>query len=132
MGIEKKLEPGLRGVSQAVVGDHNTAATLGSGEIDVFATPAMVALMESAAVLALQGCLQLGETSVGVRLEISHVAATPVGMGVRAEAVLDRMDGRRLFFRVSAFDDREMIGEGQHERVVVQREKFLGRTEAKK
>ena len=96
----KKMEAGLQGASHATVGGHNTATTLGSGEIDVFATPAMVALMESAAVQALRGCLSPGETSVGVRLEISHLAATPVGMQVRAEAVLDRVDGRRLFFRV--------------------------------
>lgn len=127
-----ELEPGLKGEAQVVVDARNTASAMGSGEIDVFATPAMTALMESAAVAALKGRLPSGETSVGVRLEVSHVAATPVGMRVSAEAVLERIDGRRLFFRVTACDAMEKIGEGLHERVLVQREKFMNRVTGKR
>ncbi|MEN6485972.1 MAG: thioesterase family protein [Syntrophobacteraceae bacterium] len=127
----KELETGLKGEAQAVVDTHNTATAMGSGEIEVFATPAMIALMESSAVAALKGRLPSGETSVGVRLEVSHVAATPVGMRVSAEAVLERIDGRRLFFRVTACDAREKIGEGFHERVLVQQEKFMIRVAGK-
>ncbi|MCE5241826.1 MAG: thioesterase family protein [Desulfobacteraceae bacterium] len=132
MGNGKELEPGVKGEARAVVDARNTAAAMGSGEIDVFASPAMIALMESAAVAALKGRLPSGETSVGVRLEVSHVAATPLGMQVSAEAVLERIDGRRLFFQVTACDDREKIGEGLHERVLVQREKFMNRVAGKR
>jgi fluoroacetyl-CoA thioesterase len=126
------LNPGIKGNAQAKVHDGNTALAMGSGEIEVFATPAMVALMEEAAVQCVKGSLGEGETSVGVRMEISHIAATPVGMGVRAEAVLQRVDGRRLFFQVVAFDEKEKIGEGEHERFVVQRDRFLSKVQSKK
>jgi len=131
MSSETRLEPGARAAAETEVNSGNTAATMGSGEIEVFATPAMVALMEAAAVRCVRQGLSPEETSVGTRMEVSHVAATPLGMRVRAEAVLQKVEGRRLFFQVTAFDEKEKIGEGAHERFIVQREKFLGKVRDK-
>lgn len=127
MQDEKKLQPGITGTSRTSVHKGNTAIHMGSGELEVFATPAMTALMEEAAVGCVKAYLGPGETSVGVRLDISHIAATPVGMDVRAEATLEAVEGRKLLFRVEAFDETEKIGEGKHERVVVDRGRFLSR-----
>jgi predicted thioesterase len=102
---------------------------MGSGSLPVFATPALVALMEQAAVNAL--ALPPGETSVGVLLEITHTAATPVGMNVRAEAEVTGEEGRKLIFRVSAADESGPVGAGRHERVRVDGAKFLARAQAK-
>lgn len=125
------LAPGIKGTAETSVTALNTAVTMGSGEVEVFATPALVALMEAAAVQCVRGHLGPGETSVGTRLEISHMAATPRDMAVRAEAVLHAVEGRRLIFQVAAFDEREKIGEGRHERVVVQRDRFVTKVQAK-
>lgn len=126
------LEVGLRGgVSRAVTADQ-TAEAFGSGLVPVYATPAMVGLMEEAAVAALVGKLLPDETTVGTRLEIAHLAATPLGDTVRAEAVLTAVEGRRLTFQVEAFDSSEKIGEGRHERVIVSRQRFLDRVAAKR
>jgi len=104
---------------------------MGSGTVDVFATPALAALMEAAAVNALDAILDEGQTTVGVHLDIQHLAATPIGMSVRAEARLMTVEGRRLTFRVSAFDGVEQVGVGSHQRVVVDTERFMSRTAAK-
>ncbi len=119
------------GKAEKRVDAGNTAVAMGSGEIPVFATPAMVALMEEAAVTCVKAQLGPDETSVGIRLEVAHTAATPVGMIVRAEAVLKEIDGRRLIFHVTAFDEREKIGEGRHERFVVKKERFLSKVQEK-
>ncbi|GLI34595.1 thioesterase family protein [Desulforhabdus amnigena] len=132
MTSQANLEPGMKGTSSGMVDAHNTAIAMGSGEVEVFATPAVVALMEAAAVQCLKGRLAAGETSVGVRMELSHIAATPVGMQVRAEASLEKIDGRRLFFRVTAYDEVEKIGEGEHERFIVQKDRFFSRVLGKK
>jgi fluoroacetyl-CoA thioesterase len=121
---------GARGVATAKVTAENTALALGSGDVPVFGTPALVALMEQAAVLALAGGLEPGETTVGTRLEIAHLAATPVGAAVRAEAELVAVEGRKLTFAVAAFDDRQKIGEGRHQRMRVARDRFLGKLAA--
>jgi predicted thioesterase len=126
-----EVQPGTVGTAEAVVDSSNTAVTMKSGEVEVFATPGMVALMEEAAVAALRDRLGEGQTSVGVRLEVSHVAATPLGMKVRAEATVEEVDGRRVVYRVSAFDDAEKIGDGRHERLVVDRERFMGKVKDK-
>ena len=131
MSDSAPLAPGLKGTAETSVTALNTAVALGSGEVEVFATPALVALMEAAAVQCVRGHLAPGETSVGTRLEISHMAATPRDMAVRAEAVLDAVEGRRLIFLVAAYDEREKIGEGRHERVVVQRDRFVAKIQAK-
>lgn len=108
-----------------------TAEAFGSGLVPVYATPAMVGLMEQAAVDALCGRLASDETTVGIHLDIAHLAATPLGDTVRAEAVLVSVEGRRLAFTVVAFDSREKIGEGRHERMVVSRQRFLERIQNK-
>lgn len=121
------LAIGLVGEATATVTDENTAAAVGSGGVNVFGTPMMIGLMEMAAARSVQPYLADGETTVGTLVNVSHLAATPIGMGVRATATLEQIDGRRLVFRVEAFDDREKIGEGTHERAIVQLEKFLAR-----
>jgi fluoroacetyl-CoA thioesterase len=128
---KSKLIPGLTGVASGGVTVANTAIALGSGDVPVFATPALAGLMEAAAVDALRDVLDDGQTTVGVQLDLQHLAATPVGMTVRAEARLMTVEGRRLTFRVSAADATEQIGVGTHQRVIVDRERFMHRTLAK-
>ena len=130
--LMSRLQTGLRGEATMMVTPERTAEAVGSGQVGVFATPQLIALLEIAAVDALRDHLESGETSVGTHLEVSHLAATPVGMKVRAEAVLERAEGRTLTFSVAAWDEREKIGEGRHVRMVVSRERFLARVEGKK
>lgn len=115
-----------------IVTDNNTAVSVGSGSLAVYATPAMLALIEKAACVALMGVLNDGETSVGTLLNVKHIAATPVGMKVSATAELIERDGRRLVFNVTANDECGLIGEGTHERFVVNSEKFIQKTYSKK
>lgn len=120
-----ELKIGLKGVVKTVVGKHNCAITLKSGDLNVFATPAMVALMEQSAVKAIKDVLLEGSTTVGTKIDIAHTRATPIGMLVTAESTLVEIDGRRLVFKTSASDEKGVIGEGTHERFIVDREKFL-------
>ena len=126
------LTPGLRGRAETAVTPENTAAAAGSGALPVFATPCMIALMEKAAMLSVQPFLAEGQGSVGTRIEVSHLAATPVGMTVRAETELTEIDRKRLCFSVRAYAGEELIGEGRHERFIVNSERFLQKAEAKK
>jgi predicted thioesterase len=126
-----QLKPGLTGSTEIVVGTRDTAPHVGSGKIKVLATPVMVSLMEEAALNAVEGLLPPGHQTVGTRLNISHTAATPVVMRVTAHAELSRIDGRRLTFRVSARDEKELIGEGMHERIIVNVARFDQRTQEK-
>jgi predicted thioesterase len=126
------LAAGLVGEVRWVVDESMLASALGSGSLDVFATPALVALMESAACQALEGHLAPRQTSVGTRLDIAHLAPTPPGVEVRARAELVEIDGRRLVFRVEAFDHEERIGEGRHERALVDPQRLLARANAKR
>ena len=125
------LDAGLVGTAQTTVTEANTALALGSGLVPVYATPALVALLEEAAVNALKPLLEAGKTSVGTRIDISHLAATPIGMIVRAQATLSVVDGRRLVFDVVAHDEVERIAEGIHERVLVDGQRFLARVQEK-
>ncbi|HEY76272.1 MAG TPA: thioesterase family protein [Thermoflexia bacterium] len=125
------LEPGLIGEAEREVTEELTAARWGSGLVPVLGTPALVALMEQAAVTALEGHLPAGKTSVGVQINAHHLAATPVGMRVRARAQLVKVDGRRLTFHIEAWDEIEKVGEATHERVIVDQERFLRRVEEK-
>lgn len=125
----KDLQLGARGEATVMVKTENTAKAMGSGLLDVFATPALVALMETAAVKALE---PFAISSVGVALDIQHLAATPIGMTVRAAAELVEADRRRLVFQVQAFDDIELVGQGRHERFLIDDEKFLNKVNAKK
>ena len=126
------LEIGVRGAASVEVVPENTAAAAGSGALPVFATPCMIALMEKAAMESVQPFLEEGQGTVGTRIEVSHLAATPVGMTVRAETELTEIDRKRLCFSVKAFAGEELIGEGQHERFIVNSERFLQKAEAKK
>lgn len=126
------LRVGHSGEATGVVTEGNTAVAMHSGDVPVFATPALVALMEEAAVAALAPYLAEAQTSVGVQVDVRHLAATPVGAAVRAVARLMLIEGRRLTFRVLAYDDKESIGEGQHERIIVDRAKFIARTAGKR
>lgn len=124
----EELKAGLRGEVSSLVEPQDTAQEVGSGSLKVFATPCMVAMMEGAACEAIVPCLPEGQTSVGTRLDISHTSATPVGLEVRAEAVLTAVEGRKLTFQVRAFDEKGEIGQGTHERVLVTEQKFLDKT----
>jgi len=126
------LTPGLVGEAELTATAESTAAAVGSGSVAVLATPVLIGLMEAAAVRAVQPHLAEGETTVGTAVNVRHVAATPVGLQVRAKAALEQVDGRRLVFRVEAFDDREQVGIGTHERYIVQSEKFQARAERKR
>ena len=125
------IEIGMKGRAEIVVTQDNTAQAVGSGLVPVFATPSMVALMENAAVQAVQSALAAGEGTVGTRLDVTHDAATPVGMKVWAEAEVTAVEGRKITFAVSAFDEAERIGGGTHERFIIKPEKFLARVQAK-
>jgi len=125
------LAPGLTGEATVRVSETHTAAALGSGNVNVFSTPALIALLEAAAIAALDGHLPPGQTSVGKHLDVRHLAATPVGMTVRATATLIQVDGRRLVFAVEAHDDVEQVGAGTHERFVVDKARFEARVTAK-
>lgn len=126
------IAPGLVGEVQAMVSEENTAKHLGSGGVEVFATPAMVMLMERAGVAAVDHLLPEGQCTVGVHLDVKHLAATPRGMNVTARAELVEVDGRKLTFQVEAFDDQEKVGEGTHQRVIIDLERFRKRVEDKR
>jgi len=121
------LEPGMKGEQSTTVVHGNTAAAVGAGGVEVFATPMMIALMENAAWKAVIDGLDPAHVTVGVLVNVRHLAATPIGEQVRATAELIEIDGRRLVFKVEAYDEHQKIGEGQHERVIVNLERFLSR-----
>lgn len=121
------LEAGIKGRASARVTADHTAEKIGSGDCPVFATPSMAALMEAAACQSVASHLSERDTTVGVSLNIRHNAATAIGQAVYAESELIQVDGRRLVFRVSAFDEAGEIGEGEHARAIVNREKFMAR-----
>ena len=123
---------GSKGRAACVVNDQNTAAAVGSGLLPVFATPQMIALMENAAVNAVQGALEQGQGTVGTRLDVTHDAATPIGMKVWAEAEVTAVDRKKITLSVKAYDEAGPIGGGVHERFVIDTDRFLSRAEAKK
>lgn len=119
------VEPGLSGEVELEVGEADTALALRSGEVPVLGTPRIVALCEEASVLAIEGQLPEGETTVGHTIQLDHVAPTRVGGRVRAEATLQKVAGRRLTFNVSVSDQRGLVAAGKITRVVVDTERFL-------
>jgi fluoroacetyl-CoA thioesterase len=125
------LRAGLSGTSGLVVADEHTAPRVGSGAVAVLATPVMINLFEAAALAAVEHLLPPGHQSLGTVLDVRHIAATPVGMRVEATATVERVEGRTIHFRVEARDERELIGDGRHQRVVVNVEKFDKRVQAK-
>lgn len=126
-----KLNRGLKFKIEKVVTEKDTAMSFGSGGVKVFATPMMIGLMENAALSAVDLHLPKGYVTVGTRIDVRHLAATPVGMKVYAMAQLTGMDGKRLEFKVEAYDEKEKIGEGSHERYIIDVERFIERTAAK-
>lgn len=126
------LEPGIKGLCEVLVTEKNTAAALGSGELEVFSTPSMIALMEKTCLESVKPCLEEGQGTVGVRLEVSHLAATPLGMTVRAESELVSVEKRMLNFTVRAWAGEELIGEGSHQRCIVQNQRFMEKAMAKR
>ncbi len=126
-----EITAGLTGEMSMTVRENDTAESWGSGLVPVLGTPTLVALMENAAVEALRGHLPSGQTSVGGRMDVRHLAPTPVGMRVHARAELHRADGRRLVFEIEAWDDVEQIGAATHERFIVERESFVTKAASK-
>ena len=122
---------GATGTATLIVTDEHTAPRVGSGLIRVLATPVMINLIEAAALNACEQLLPAGHQSLGTRLDVSHVAATPVGMRVTATAEVLRIEGRHILFKVVAHDERDLIGEGSHDRVVVDVERFDKRVQEK-
>lgn len=120
--------PGLAATVTIVVAESDTAVELHSGDVPVLATPRVVAMAEQAAVTALDGHLKPDETSVGMRVQLDHLAPSAVGAEVRAEATLEKVEGRRLTFTVSVSDERGLVAAGKVTRVVVDRDRFLDKT----
>ena len=125
------LEPGRSATVELLVGTNDTAAAFSSGAVAVLATPRLIGLLEEAAFLAVQPALAEGQTTVGTRVDVRHLAATPVGMRVTASAELLKVDERLLRFRVRAYDAQELVMEGMHERAIVNRARFLERVALK-
>lgn len=123
------IQPGLTEECSETVIEQLTAVAIGSGSIAVYATPAMIALMERAAVMALDHRLNEGLTSVGVAVEIRHLNATPIGRHVTAKAEIIEVDGRRVTFKLTAWDDANVVGEGTHVRVIVDQDRFMRRAQ---
>jgi predicted thioesterase len=126
-----QLKPGLTGSAELLVGVEHTAPSIGSGLVPVLATPVMINVIEAAALAAVERLLPAGHQSLGIHLDVRHFAATPIGMRVYATAELIAVDGRALSFRVAARDDKEPIGDGSHQRVVVNVARFDARVQKK-
>ncbi|KYZ78062.1 thioesterase [Anaerosporomusa subterranea] len=130
--MEFNLTVGMTAEKQEQVTPDNTAMRYGSGSAAVYATPAMVGLMEGTCLAAVDPHLPEGMATVGIRLDVRHLAATPIGLGVRATAELIEVAGKRLTFKMEAFDDKEKIGEGIHERYIIDVKKFMEKAQSKK
>ena len=127
----ERIKPGLKGTSELLVAEEHTAPRVGSGRVHVLATPVMINVIEAAALAAIEHLLPEGYQSLGTRLDIRHFAATPVGMRVRAEVEVVGVEKRTVTFRVSVADEKEPIGEGTHERMVVNVSRFDVRVQDK-
>lgn len=129
--MDNSVEIGLEGKIETIVTEKDTADNYGSGSVKVLATPHVVALMEKAAMAAVDMHLPVGYVTVGTKVNIEHLKATPIGMRVIVNAVLEQIVGRRLVFNVEAHDEKELIAKGLHERYIVELKPFLERCEAK-
>ena len=125
------LKIGITGEARCLVTPETTAANLGSGALEVFATPAMIALIEKTAWQSVQPMLEEGCGTVGTALRVRHLSATPVGMEVVAKTELQEIDGRRLVFKVEVYDAKGMVGDGEHERFIVKNDSFLKKAKGK-
>lgn len=126
-----QITPGMQGSVEITVGEEHTAPRVGSGRVHVLATPVMINLFEAAALQAMEHLLPSGYQSLGTVLNVRHIAATPVGMRVRATATVEKVVERNISFRVEARDEKDLIGDGTHERVIVNVEKFAARVQKK-
>lgn len=129
--MQLEIAVGTVGTSTLIVASEHTAPRVGSGRIAVLATPVMINCIEAAALAACEHLLPAGHQSLGIHLDVRHIAATPVGMRVTARAEVLKVDGRTIWFRVEAHDEKELIGDGLHERVVVNVERFDARVQRK-
>jgi len=129
--MDFNLKVGMTGEISKVVAENDTAAAFGSGGVLVFATPMMIGLMENAALNAVDPHLPDEHATVGIHLDVRHLAATPVGMKVTAKAELLEIKGKKLKFKIEAFDEREKIGEGYHSRYIINTPQFLKSVEEK-
>ncbi len=129
--LPSEIRPGLTGRAELVVGTNDTAPRIGSGRVAVLATPVMIGVIEAAALDAVEQLLAEGKQSLGTHLDVSHLAATPVGMRLTASAELTAVEGRQLTFRVRAEDEADLVSEGTHTRVVVDVARFDARLRQK-
>lgn len=132
MPVELDHVVGYQGHAEMVVGPEDTAVARGSGALPTLATPSLVALAEQAAINAVASVLPLGMTTVGTDIHLRHLTATPVGHNIKAEAVVTQVAGRKVQFKIQAFDEREKIAEGTHERFIIEAERFMARLADKK
>lgn len=130
--MDINLQIGMSAEKSEEVTDNNTAIKYGSGGVAVYATPAMIGIMEGTCLAAVDPHLPEGMSTVGIHLDVKHLAATPVGMTVRAVAKLTEISGKRLTFAVEAYDNKEKIGEGTHQRYIIDLAKFLQKAQEKK
>lgn len=126
-----EMDTGIKGFKEIIVTKELTAMSMGSGDLDVYATPSMIALMEGTASESVKSELDEGQGSVGTCIAIKHLAATPIGMRVRCESELVEVDGRRLVFHITAYDEKDKIGEGTHERFIISNDKFQSKVNSK-
>lgn len=125
------LEIGIRGKKEVLASEENSAKTIGSGTLNVFATPAMIALMERTAWESVAGQLEEGSSTVGISMNVEHLSPTPLGMKLYCESELVNIEGRKLSFMLKVHDERGLVGEGTHERFIVQSEKFQKKADEK-
>ena len=125
------LEVGIKGQREIIVTKQNTAAGIGSGSLEVFYTPIMILLMEECCFMSVDDKLEEGFTTVGISVNVKHLSATPLGMKVEIKSDLIKVDGRALTFKVEAYDEKGLIGEGIHERFIVNNEKFQAKADSK-
>lgn len=126
-----ELKTGIKNSKEMIVTKDLCANAWGSGGLSVYATPAMIALMEQTAWASVEPCMEEGKSTVGTHLDVAHLSASPIGAHITCESELVEIDGRRLVFKVSASDDAGLIGEGMHECFIINTDKFIARTEAK-
>ena len=129
--LHEMIQIGIKGHEEAVVTEDMLASNVGSGLVKVYSTAMMIALIEKAAVLSVEPYLEQGQGSVGTLVNVSHCSATPLGMKVHAETELVEIDRRKLVFKVAAYDERGLIGEGMHERFIIDNARFQAKADSK-
>ena len=129
--LHEMIQIGIKGHEEAVVTEDMLASNVGSGLVKVYSTAMMIALIEKAAVLSVEPYLEQGQGSVGTLVNVSHCSATPLGMKVHAETELVEIERRRLVFKVAAYDERGLIGEGMHERFIIDNARFQAKADSK-